>query len=253
MTIAVVTSFGPQHYHTQGRVFIDSFYRFWPQDVQLMAYHEGGTAGAPWEGYHKLWHTNLLKLDDCRKFMERHKTNKQTQGLEAVPGKNWHKKGRTTYNFRFDAWKFSRKVFAIQDAADGVPAGTRLIWVDADVETLNPISRADLDLWAPTNKAVSYLYRGPRYHSECGFVGYNLAFTEARDLVADFALQYASDAFQGHSEWHDSWVFDRMVERHVPQVMQHRIPWKVRGQPFDTSDLGEFMTHHKGNKKLRKY
>lgn len=223
----VVTSFSDKGYQEYGAAFIESYRKHW--QAPLLIYHEGCLS----EG------VNLLETEPCRSFLTRHDGDQVICGKK--PDRVWKKLGQ--YNFRYDAWKFSRKIFAIAHAAKQLKGG-KLFWVDADVVTHNDVTPEFLDSLLPED--ICYLAR-PGYHSECGFVGYNLDSETTRLFIREFESIYATDAFIPMDEWHDSWIFDRLIEYFEPKGYQ--IPHNNRGQPFDNSILGQYMTHYKGNRK----
>lgn len=145
-------------------------------------------------------------------------------------------------DYRFQAKRFSYKVFAILDAAK---EGGRLIWLDADTVAFKDVPTQFLDdllqdTW------IAYLGR-QHMHSECGFVMYDCdnlgAFFETwRNL-------YATGGIYRLREWHDSFVFDHLRE-------SMKIPSKnISGvgstahHPFINSPLGKYVDHLKGARK----
>jgi hypothetical protein len=242
--ITVVTSFGPNGYDTYGKVFISSFYKYWPSDVRLLCYFEGERPPGVVEGF------DLLQIEKCASFLERHKDNLAAQGKITHPLIPWGQKEEGKgYNFRSDAYKFCRKIFAIAHAAQTVKTG-KLFWVDADVETHSPVPHALLEDLLPDNCHVCYLSR-PKYHSECGFVGYNLDLPGTHEFITEFEKQYDLDRFLKDKFWDDSPQFDFLVERLGPVTKPIRST--SLGQPFDRSVLGSYMTHYKGPRKLQRY
>ncbi len=237
----VVTSFSPAGEKLYGVRFVETFKKHWHPSVGLAVYYEGqGNAASGADD------VDLLLTDPCRSFLARHRDNAAVAGRERYPGKKW-KAGLTDYNFRFDAYKFARKVFAIAHAARHNTG--KLFWVDADVETHADVPVALLNDLLPDHISLCYLAR-PGYHSECGFVGFNLDLPETRAFLAAFEEVYAEDGFFDHSEWHDSWIFDRVVERLKPSMKA--IAHNNRGQPFADSVLKTCMSHFKGKRKDRR-
>lgn len=238
----VVTSFSDEGLKVYGERFLYTFALHWSQEVDLVVYHEGACTPGPWRN------VNLLEVQSCAEFMVRHKDSPLVQGREYRTGDRWKATEiQCGYNFRYDAYKFARKVFAIADAARSVESGTRLIWLDADIYTYRPVTNELLEAVVPSDVDISFLARR-RYHSECGFVGYNIKEDGcALRFIQEFERQYAEDAFFRWREWHDSFVFDEL--RNVLHPSEYRIPNKGKSDPLDTSPLGECMVHLKGNRK----
>ena len=239
--ICVVTSFSANGWGEYGRRFAETFLQYWPQSVKLTAYYEG-----QWHAPEHVAGVDLLDTEPCKSFLERHRHDPVVSGRAMANGQKW-KPGLSVYNFRYDAYKFARKVFAIAHAAR--QSSGKLFWVDADVETKAVVSEDLLHHLLPDGVSICHLAR-PGYHSECGFVGYNLEVEPTRQLIEEFERLYSNDEFFDWSEWHDSWLFDRLIEKHKPHTFA--IPHNSRGQPFAAAPLlSGVFTHHKGKKKDR--
>lgn len=240
MRYRVLTSFSPEGYELCGKNFIETFQKFWPNEVKLLCAWEGQAPMSHLDGF------DLLNYTPAKDFFERHKNNPMIAGKQPHPNWPWGKKWKE-YNFKFDAYKFAHKIFAIGAAARFIEDG-KLFWFDADVYTHRAVPIHLLDVLLPDSVSFSYLPRPDYTHSECGFIGINLDRLEARALVTKFEDAFANDSFIDDYEcWHDSYVFDRLVEKMKPVV--HHIQNTSRAQPFDNSILGEYMTHLKGRRK----
>ena len=248
MTTQVVTSFSAAGWTQYGRRFVETFCRYWPREVALHAYsedlnhrHLGDMLGRDLD--------RVCVCHDLRApFFERHAGNARAQGRERRPGQLWPQKAvNEGQNWRYDAFRFAHKVFAILAAARDQSAG-RLFWVDADTVTFAPVPIDLLDRVLPKDVAICCFDRGT-YPSECGFVGYNLDHPEARRFIEDFADLYASDDVFDLPEWHDSYVFDWLRRR--DEIPAHAIPYAPgqRRHPFVNSELGRYMDHLKGPRK----
>jgi hypothetical protein len=127
--VTVVTSWGPKGWDEYAWKFVESFRQFWPKDVQLLTYWEGDKPDAGLEGF------DLLETEPCRSFLNRTEFDLVAHGKVLNEPWRWAEKWqRAGYNFKFDAYKFARKVFVMHHAAQTVGSG-RLLWIDADVVT----------------------------------------------------------------------------------------------------------------------
>jgi hypothetical protein len=242
ITYTVVTSFGVKGYEDYGKRFLDAFRKYWPENIRLLVYHEGSVLP---EWCHSL---DLREVGSCASFLARHRNSLVAQGKEPKPGFRWKKSAlEAGYNFRFDAYKFCRKVFALYDAStisDG-----KMFWLDADTITFREVPLKLLDMCLPDTFDVSYLSRRKNYHSECGFVGYNLYSNKTRRFLDTFASLYDTDAVFDLKEWHDSYVFDRVVEAH--DLTSYHIPNVTINDVFNSSLIGQYMYHYKGDRKYQ--
>lgn len=149
-------------------------------------------------------------------------------------------------DYRYQAGKFAKKVFAITDPERNHDGWK--IWIDADVVVEKPITYQFLESVCPEGMMGSYLGRKDWHHSECGWVAYNLQY--ATEFLKDFREIYTSGEIFDHLEWHDSYLFDRLRERY--RAKQGFGAWKnlSEGVPgmhvWDESPLGEVMRHLKG-------
>lgn len=237
--LTVVTSFSPAGFQQYGQNFVRTFRQFWPAEVGLRVYHEGEF---DLEG---VTCVDLLETEPCRSFLERYVGNPFAEGRQPYPGRAWKEDQRHPRNFRFDAVKFARKVFAIAHAARAVKSG-RLFWIDADMETTAPVRIPFLHKMLPDTVGISHLAR-PGYHSECGFVGYNLDHPGVLEFIVDFEHVYSADRFFSFAEWHDSFIFDRLLEK--SQVKTFEIPHSNRSMPVEHSALRPYFVHYKGARK----
>lgn len=254
-SIVIVTSFGPTGYTEYGARFLYDYFRHWPwRKLTLHVWVEGEKLRE------KLQHQfrparvhDLLQDPACARFLARYAEDPVAQGRRPKPGMVWKAKALLAgYNFRFDAYKFCRKVFALQataalHAADPV----RMFWVDADVVTWRAVPLNLFPTVLPDDVDICYLDRGPDYHSECGFVGYQLKEARVRQFLHDLAALYSTGKVFELAEWHDSWVFD-WLRRARPELRCHALEHgNNRHAPFDHSILGQFMRHLKGDRKRR--
>ena len=244
---AVVTSCSAAGWEKYGRRFARTFCEHWPRDIVLQVHTEDMRAvvegGQPFRVYDLLWRNGY------RSYFERHANNPRAHGRAQERGQLWPAKALATgQNWRYDAFRFAHKVFAIQQAASVQQTG-RLLWIDADCVTFAPVPANLPERMLPDGVALSYLDRG-EYPSECGFVGYNLDHPATMPFINEFAELYLSDrVFVEVPEWHDSYVFDWLRKR--MSVPAHHIPYAVgqRRHPFVNSELGRYLDHMKGPRK----
>jgi hypothetical protein len=234
--VAVISTFGNQHWNVYAKEMVQSFVANWPSEIPLLIALDDDLlvqdvdkclrpqdAMAPgWEADHKA-------------FVERNKD-----------------KDHPT-NYRKQAVRFCHKVFAINRAykaiqaakANNEPVARYLVWLDADVITNRPVTMDEIRECLPKEgDAVAYLGRKDWPHSECGWLAFDL--DNGGELVIEtMVAEYTNDRVFNHKEWHDSWIWDD-----VHKVMQ--TPWTnlTEGKPgmdiWPQSPMGKWSTHHKG-------
>ena len=246
LQIAVVTSCSAKGWDEYGRMFVDSFLAYWPSEITLHLVSEDHLLGVPVSERIMLWPL-WERSKAAEAFHLRHRDNARMHGKVQISGdRGWSpSKLQRGYNFRYDVYRFAKKVFAVEMAALHVGKG-RLLWIDADVRTFAVVPYDLLTSLLPSRAALSCLDRGS-YHSECGFVGYNLDHPDTLGFIGSFARLYDSDEVLQLGEWHDSWVFDWL--RKELNIPTHAIPHNSRHHPFVNSVLGDCMDHLKGARK----
>lgn len=243
-TVSVITSCSLGGWNAYGQKGVMSMLEHWPKEITFHLVSEDTlpiectkkwTQGQP----NRLIFWNLNEYEPAREFYTRHATNMRAQGKES--------RNRSAYDFRLDAYRFSKKVFALRMVSRNMQGG-RLLWLDADTHTLYPVPLELLRRLPPDKHHIAFLDR-PGYHSECGFVGYNLNYTNTQGFLERFAQLYASDEVFKLKEWHDSWVFDWLRKHMAADIRGYAIPHKNRSHPFVYSELGQYCDHLKGNRK----
>ena len=248
MKISVVTSFNREGYEDYGRRCIESLHQFWPTEVALYVISEDIIDLPPHiKDTRKFYYLNLYHSSTAaHDFHIMHVGDPKAHGRDRLAAKaRYNRHWKTGYNFRKDAYKFSKKVFAIDVAAKHAGSGL-LIWLDADTLTFKDIPISFLQDFMPNNFDLACLERRG-YHSECGFVIYNLNRPTTKNFISKFVnLYYTGDVFT-LPEWHDSWVFDWLRKKLL--VSTFSIPHTDMAHPFNYSKLGEYMDHMKGDRK----
>jgi len=158
--------------------------------------------------------------------------------------------------FKWDAIRFSHKVYAVIDAARDSDADV-LIWMDADsvVHTALPITF--LESFVPEHAFLCYAGRVNKY-SECGWYSMNLKHPHADKFFSEFQRMY-DDAENGIfklKEWHDSYVFDEVRKWHTQEWGAVNKDFsngliEREGHPIINSELGAYIDHLKGDRKLQ--
>lgn len=247
MKYSIVTTFNQAGLDLYGRTMVESFEKHWPRSVDLYVYTENCTISSPSERIHV--RDLLVASPDLVEFKRRHANNPVANGTVAkdtgVPFKD--------NAFKWDAVRFSHKVFAIFDAVVMSDADW-VIWLDADTKTFADVPDTFLNEICNNSSLACYLGRREKYHSECGWVAYNRRHPEIHKFMADWKNLYMSDRLFDLREFHDSFVFDVLRKQYQDRGVQFHnlspeLPGKGPGHPFIASRLGEYMDHMKGSKR----
>ena len=250
----LVTTFNGSGYEQYGRKMLDSFLAHWPDTQRILVYIEGTTLDTNHMNNNRIMVRNLDHVEKLTEFKARHRDNPPANGFYPL--------GSTIKNYRFDAVRFSHKVFALWHAQANMPTGaSSMVWLDADTLTHSKVPEDFLARIAPEtfNKTgiggpygISYLGRS-RYYTECGFVSYNLRHPSMGSFWEMFVGLYNNDGLFTLQEWHDSFIFDhcRRIFEGRGMINHNITPRIIKGHPFINCDLGLYMDHLKGARKQR--
>lgn len=236
--IRVCSGWSPRGRKEYGEKFLWSFDPNWPAEVELAVYVEEPEP-MPRNACRDLW-----SIPGAREFDERHRKNRDAQGL--VPHPKWKESEvRRGYSFRHDAYKFWKQILIPAAATADMADGDILIWLDGDVVTRRPLEVRFLHQLMGEADVV-YLGRG-RSHSEIGFWMVRLS-PKVRTFLADIATFYTSDAVFNLQEWHSAFVWDTvrewsgLVEKNLCRPGAH-------GHVFPDTILSSYLRHDKGPRK----
>jgi hypothetical protein len=246
MKYTVITSFHEDGLKQYGQRMIRTFEQHWPTEVDLIVCAENCQ---PKITRPDTQIYDLLEVSaNCRAFVERHRNNPLAHG-QAGPSGAWDPKKA----FRWNAVRFAYKVFSVALCANNISSGW-MIWIDADTDTHSPVPLQCLEKVCPSTAMISYLGRGEKYHSECGWVAYNLDHPETRNFIADFVNMYNTDRIFKEQEWHDSYIWDLVRRKYKDNHEFFNLNPSyndkgLAGHPFINSELGLYMDHAKGDRK----
>ncbi len=259
--VAVVTTMHREGHAQYGADMVASYLRHMPADVPLHLYAEGFASEVDAPG-RLVVHDLLASAPGLVAFKARHRDNALLNGRRVgrrfKPHWTWNRSGQyrprlfqKTFGYRFDAVRFAHKVFAIFHAARHVDADV-LVWIDADTRFFADVPREVVESWVPPDCLVGHLAR-KRLHTECGVVAYNLRHPAIRSFLDDFEACYTEDLLLREQEFHDSWLFDRMLERQRRRGHRaHDIGGGIGAHAehvLVNSALGAYMDHLKGDRK----
>lgn len=245
MKITFVTSFSEEGYNTYAKKMLESVKEHWHPESRLVAfYHDFEPDLSDFESCDILSFRNLNEVEDLVDYKE---TFKKYDGNYSGQ-----------YNWRMDAIKWCHKVFAMSELAfemaeDSAEAGW-LVWLDADTVTtvnFNPVK--DLEKFLPEQASIVHLGRTAADYSETSFIGFNLNRENPLQLIADLRGAYMSGEVLGYREWHDGFIFERLLNiyrAHGTNTL-NLTPEVKDLDAFGVSPLSQWMVHYKGNKKTQ--
>lgn len=154
-----------------------------------------------------------------------------------------HRRG----NYRWQAARFSWKVFAMEEAYTAFPDEDPATWLDAD-----SLLKPGFDEWLSevfsSEHAVSFLGRAHKQlHAETGLI--NFKGSLGRELFERVLAIYKSLELFEFNEWTDSYIYTSVLQfnKHCFDICKHR---GVRSSnPLYELDRGRHLLHLKGMRK----
>lgn len=247
---SVVTTFHQAGYHKYARRLIQTFLQNWPKEVTLMAYPED----------HAILEAadNLIVRDlhssspELVAFKQQWALDPRARG-EVATGPADRKGKQPGVGFRWDAIRFSHKIYAVCHAAKHTDADV-LFWMDADMVCHTPITLDFIESQMPLQTGLAFLGREKKF-TECGLYAMNLQDPVTRIWLREFQLAYDSGRLMTMAEWNDCWVFDetrKEVQTLNPTWQQ--LNWSAglirgEGHPLINTAWGSYLDHLKGRRK----
>jgi hypothetical protein len=236
----VITSMNKEGWDRYGQRFVQTFLKFWPENISLHIYAEGFNLETSNLRVHIInFDTQLSTLMETFSAQQKLLFNK----IGNVP----------TNNYLFDAMKFAKKGFALIDGIEK-NIGKQVIWLDADIFTFSPISKHQLSNILQSEDIEVFCSHLRRFgmHTESGFLGFNTLHPLTHEFCDRYKSIYLSGAIFHLEHWTDCHVFDCLKTYYISFGFQrafHEIPSALSSHPFINSPLGLFMDHLKGNRK----
>ena len=265
MKIKVITSYKPGTWNDYAKRAVDSVLQHWPADTDVAVYHEAQAQDifdhprVQWLDAHEV---QPALLD----FKNKHKDDPIANGeIEEIPnGVRRPGPMPTKGSFQWNAVRFANKVFCVTHAVKSSPGYDYVIWLDADTYSFRPMPKDFLEQLLPGDTMLTYLGRqNPDLKDggkdpECGFVGYNLNHPEIQNYNNEWENMYVTDdVFKLTLGWTDCstlWHLSKLYQKEK-NVKVNDIGYmkRVKGHHvFINSELGLYMDHFKGNRKISK-
>ena len=236
-TFSLVTSFRGDHWNLYAKDCIESFIKHWPKDTKLYAY------------YNDWPERGLQSYDSDRvEFIDLMSVSK-----ELCEFFKKFKDPKDAPNWRTDVKRWAYKVYTEYEFFVKNPPKCDVgIWIDADTVTYKDIPKAKLEAWMPKDKDIAVLGREAVNYIEAGFV--MMQMTELnKALFADLFGIWDSGEIYNYKEWHDAFVFTRIMNLHQAHGLQvnNLSPYCADLNAFEASPLVRYMYHNKGLLKFK--
>jgi len=247
MNINIVTTFSQEGLSKYGQRMIDSFENNWPSNINLYVYAEDCIPTIKNSNVHYI--NMSATCDKLMEFKNKWKNVPKANG-DVTNDPVRSKRKDSGKGFKWDAVRFSHKVYAIFDCAEKVK-GDWLVWMDADTFCHSPVTYEKVLSFLPNDKDICFLGRDGKY-TECGLYALNMNNSTTLSFLNRFEDMYenADTGIFTLDEWHDSFVFDAV--RKEFSLKEHN--WSAgiirgEGHPLINSEWGAYLDHLKGARK----
>lgn len=258
--ILAITTFNKDGLDLYGQRFLNSFAQNVDKEIKLICYAEKCQPENPSP-------KNILILDQEEALPKLVNFKKTWGNVPMATGTcPWPQKRRDHHKtFKWDAIRFSNKVYAVFDACER--AEDWCVWIDADTFVHSPWSYKEFCSILPDDAWLTFVGRGKAAATwpECGFYGLNVKNQTCLDFVKEFENMYeqANIGIFKLPEWHDSFVFGHILDKYkslYPNVHDYTQDMILKtaasgggGHPLINTILGKWIDHLKGaRKQLRK-
>ena len=246
MKIAVVTTFNNKLYKEYAYKFIETYFDHWPWDLYVYSEDEIQYNSVFTRKQERLFEYNTFKeVPECKAFVERNKNR------PLVPAKRFENLWADIKEFRHDGVRFCYKVYAYADFILNKSENYEgVICIDADSWFFKRIDGRFIKKHiSKPGSMLSYLGRGPTYHSEAGFIYFDLTHSHTKNYLEQMKKFYDKDLIYQIPEQHDSYVWDYVRERFEAKgVSTNNIGDGKIGHVQARSILGKVYDHVKGRK-----
>lgn len=256
--ITTVTTFNKEGMDLYGQHFLNTYAKYVDPKIKMIVYAEDCEPKNPAPKQILI----LNQKEALPKLVEFKRTWKDVpmaNGTCPNPAKrprDWDKK------FKWDAIRFSNKVYAVLDAYERTTEGW-VVWMDADMVVHNKWSYEDFSSLFPEDVWMTFVGRGKGSQTwpECGFYGLRAADPKCSQFVANLEYMYqnANVGIFTLDEWHDSYVFGHLLEKFkqmYPNIYDYSYDMYLTqaktgggGHPLINSVLGKWLDHLKGDRK----
>ena len=235
-----ITTFSNSGLELYGKRFISTFKRYWPGKLIVYTEKPSDLSGD------KVLEQNFFDIEPVQTFYKYIQTIPKAHGITD-----------DGYNYNYDLWKFSRKVFAQWDVLRSHKG--KVYWLDADTIIKKEIPEQFLeDLF--NKKGIVSFFR-PGHHSETGIVGFDTENPKFGDFLNLYIGYLKSGQVFNLPQWHDCGILDESIRQSRIEAENLTQKWDKDKQRYSMNDLKvfqdsvlhEYIAHRKGKKKLKPF
>lgn len=232
--IELVTTYTRDGWERHAKRFVDTFIKHWPPSVRLTCFAE------PYMETVDPGALNVMELD-----LMLHSPAGLRYKLDAASAHRGMVNG--TYNYIYDAVRWSHRIFALAAAARRSTAEI-MINIDSDILTFADVDE-DWIRGLLGDADIAYMPRQGMY-SECSFVIYRMENPRVREFIAEHEKFYTTGLIYKLNGWTDCHAFDKLVTVY-PELKYKDINKGIPASmhPFVNGPLGSRLDHLKGGRK----
>lgn len=233
MKLEIITSFNQKYYDLIGKDCVDSWLKYWPEEYSLTCYVEEFTIPA---------HPRVkqISFDNlCKEYFEFQKTSKKQIN------------------------KFAKKAFTFIHAMENSTAD-RIIWLDADVITLQALPKSlllkilPIDVLSTHMGVIYYADKsgnpGQWFVPETGFFAINTQHAVFENFKTEYKRHYAEKDYKQLRRFYDNDVYGHVFEKlKAPGYDLCDKFDKGYKTPLPHTELAMYLKHYKAKGSKKEY
>ena len=233
MKLEIITSFNQKYYDLIGKDCVDSWLKYWPEEYSLTCYVEEFTMPA---------HPRVkqISFDNlCKEYFEFQKTSKKQIN------------------------KFAKKAFTFIHAMENSTAD-RIIWLDADVITLQALPKSlllkilPIDVLSTHMGVIYYADKsgnpGQWFVPETGFFAINTQHAVFENFKTEYKRHYAEKDYKQLRRFYDNDVYGHVFEKlKAPGYDLCDKFDKGYKTPLPHTELAMYLKHYKAKGSKKEY
>lgn len=255
--IDLVTTFNENIFNEYSKNLVNSFIEKSDDSLRLNIFYEGDFE----EIKQKYNHNNKIRFykfnsNDWNVFYNKFGHLAEANGFKL--NKNSEKNGfDIDASYKWNAVKFSFKVFSIYLASKLDQISGKIAWIDADTVCIQEINKNNIEKFLPKNdELMTYLgrdsYPASYPHSETGFIGFNLLHEQFSSFIKTAISFYTTGEIFALKRYHDCVVYD--TTRTIFEMAGNKFrnlsgKFTSDDHPFVKCELGNYFDHLKGQRK----